>query len=215
MQAFLQRFALVVAGILQGFDRLVFKGKLSRLYWPEGMNDYLSKPVQSTKLKEVLERWRPEEQSDQAIVSASNSISEAKLDCIHAVQAGDSAGAEKPAECPVDIQRLRGVSDRSFEQLRELIELYLVQANDLIQNLRAAIQVGEAESVERLAHELVGASVNCGMTAMVPSLRDLERMGRTRNLSGAENLCTVVSNQLNQIKQFLTGYLESIKAGWD
>ena len=180
-----------------------------------GMNDYLSKPVQSTELKEVLERWRPEEQSDQAIVSASNSISKAKLDCIHAVQAGESAGPEKPAECPVDIQRLRGVSDRSFEQLRELIELYLVQANDLIQNLRAAIQVGEAESVERLAHELVGASVNCGMTAMVPSLRDLERMGRTRNLSGAENLCTAVSNQLNQIKQFLTGYLESIKAGWD
>jgi two-component system, sensor histidine kinase and response regulator len=180
-----------------------------------GMNDYLSKPVQSTELKEVLERWRPEEQSDQAIVSASNSISKAKLDCIHAVQAGESAGPEKPAECPVDIQRLRGVSDRSFEQLRELIELYLVQANDLIQNLRAAIQVGEAESVERLAHELVGASVNCGMTAMVPSLRDLERMGRTRNLSGAENLCTAVSNQLNQIKQFLTGYLESIKAGWN
>jgi len=180
-----------------------------------GMNDYLSKPVQSTKLKEVLERWRPEEQSDQALVSASNSTGEAKLDRILAVQPGDSAGAEKPAECLVEIQHLREVSDHSFEQLRELIELYLVQANDLIQNLRAAIQVGKAESVERLAHELVGASANCGMTAMVPSLRDLERMGRTRNLSGAENLCTVVSNQLNQIKQFLTGYLESIKAGWD
>jgi two-component system, sensor histidine kinase and response regulator len=176
-----------------------------------GMNDYLSKPVQLTKLKEALERWRPAEQSDQAFVSASNSISEAKLDCIHAVQPGDSAGAEKPIEFPVEIQRFREVSDRSFEQLRELIELYLVQANDLIQNLRAAIQVGKAESVERLAHELVGASENCGMTAMVPTLRDLERTGRTRNLSGAENLCTVVSNQLNEIKQFLTGYLESIK----
>jgi CheY-like chemotaxis protein len=175
-----------------------------------GMNDYLSKPVQSTKLKEVLERWRPEEQTDQAIVSASNSTSEAKSDCIHAVQPGHSAGAEKPAECPVDIQRLREVSDRSFEELWELIELYLVQANDLIQNLRAAIQVGKAESVELLAHELVGASANCGMTAMMPSLRDLERMGRTRNLSGAENLCTVVSNQLNQTKQFLTGYLERL-----
>jgi hypothetical protein len=38
MQRFLQRFALLVAGTLSGFDRLVFKGKLCPLYTPEGMN---------------------------------------------------------------------------------------------------------------------------------------------------------------------------------
>ena len=37
MQRFLQRFALLVAGILCGFDRLVLKGKLCALYSPEGM----------------------------------------------------------------------------------------------------------------------------------------------------------------------------------
>lgn len=38
MQRFLQRFALLVAGTLSGFDRLVFKGKLCALYSPQGMN---------------------------------------------------------------------------------------------------------------------------------------------------------------------------------
>ena len=38
MNAFLRKFALVVAGVLQGFDRLVFKGKLRELYRPDGMN---------------------------------------------------------------------------------------------------------------------------------------------------------------------------------
>lgn len=38
MQRFLQRFALLVAGTLSGFDRVVFKGKLCPLYAPEGMN---------------------------------------------------------------------------------------------------------------------------------------------------------------------------------
>jgi hypothetical protein len=38
MKAFLQRFALLVTGILNGFDRLVFKGRLTQLYSPEGMN---------------------------------------------------------------------------------------------------------------------------------------------------------------------------------
>ncbi len=38
MSSFLQRFALLIAGVLHGFDRLVFKGKLCPLYSPEGMN---------------------------------------------------------------------------------------------------------------------------------------------------------------------------------
>jgi hypothetical protein len=42
MDRFLQRFALLVAGVLQGFDRLVFKGKLCPLYSAEGMNCLLS-----------------------------------------------------------------------------------------------------------------------------------------------------------------------------
>jgi hypothetical protein len=42
MQRFLQRFAVLVAGVLFGFDRLVFKGKLCPLYGPEGMNCLLS-----------------------------------------------------------------------------------------------------------------------------------------------------------------------------
>jgi hypothetical protein len=40
MTAFLQRFGALVVGILQGFDRLVFKGKLRHLYGPEGMHAY-------------------------------------------------------------------------------------------------------------------------------------------------------------------------------
>src|SRR3989449_1362302 len=42
MKTFLQRFAVLVAGVLQGFDRLVFKGKLRQLYSPEGMHILLS-----------------------------------------------------------------------------------------------------------------------------------------------------------------------------
>jgi hypothetical protein len=38
MKAFLQKFAVIVAGVLQGFDRVVFKGKLTQLYRGEGMH---------------------------------------------------------------------------------------------------------------------------------------------------------------------------------
>lgn len=40
MQDFLQRFAAIVWGVLSGFDRVVFKGRLPQLYSPDGMNCY-------------------------------------------------------------------------------------------------------------------------------------------------------------------------------
>jgi hypothetical protein len=42
MKTFLQRFGGIVLGVLSGFDRLVFKGKLPQLYSPNGMNCYCS-----------------------------------------------------------------------------------------------------------------------------------------------------------------------------
>jgi hypothetical protein len=41
MKAFLQRFGTLVSGVLHGFDRLVFRGKLQQLYAPEGMHTLL------------------------------------------------------------------------------------------------------------------------------------------------------------------------------
>ena len=42
METFLQMFALSVAGVLRGYDRCVFHGKLRLLYSPEGMHWYLN-----------------------------------------------------------------------------------------------------------------------------------------------------------------------------
>src|SRR5476649_924587 len=42
MKSFLRRLASAVVGVLSGFDRVVFKGRMPQLYSPEGMNCYAS-----------------------------------------------------------------------------------------------------------------------------------------------------------------------------
>jgi hypothetical protein len=42
MKTFLQRFGSLVAGVLQGFDRLVFKGRLVHLYFPDAMHKFFA-----------------------------------------------------------------------------------------------------------------------------------------------------------------------------
>ena len=45
MKAFLQRFGSLVAGVLQGFDRLVFKGRLGQLYFPDAMHKFFGQII--------------------------------------------------------------------------------------------------------------------------------------------------------------------------
>ena len=172
------------------------------------MDDYLSKPVQLAELKAALEfsKSAHPDGSDQAIALANrngNSESSSK----NLTESETYTIPTKSEGIPVDVQRLIEVSDGP-EQLRELVDLYLLQSNDLIENIGEAIRSGEAKEVVRLAHKCVGASASCGMNAIVPALRELERIGRSGYLNGAEQLHADARGQLDRIQRYLSDYLQ-------
>ena len=169
-----------------------------------GMNDYLSKPMGLPDLRTALERWRPPVQIDRFSPFENDRVGSAEV-----VAKGISSTRIEREEAPVDIQRLAEATDSDPEQLRKLIELYLRQSSESMKDLEAAIQTGTCREVERLAHKYFGASANCGMTAILGSLRELEQMGRSNELGGAAKSYACAGEQLNRIRQFLTDYLQS------
>jgi HPt (histidine-containing phosphotransfer) domain-containing protein len=72
-----------------------------------------------------------------------------------------------------------------------------------MEELRAAVGSGAIKEVERIAHKSGGASATCGMNAIVPVLRELERQGREGVLSGADLLCAQAAKELERIRTFL------------
>ena len=110
------------------------------------------------------------------------------------------------------MQLLMEVSGDDPKGLGELVDLILSQLEDLIKKLSAAIQSGAAKEVSELAHEYVGASASCGMTAMVPPLQELERLGRSGFLGGAEESLATARGQVTRIKHFLAGYLQETRS---
>ena len=165
------------------------------------MNDYVSKPIQTEELQAVLERWKTGNQTDNRDLVSSESATQGSasgsVSSIHQVPLPGSS-----ADAPVDMQRLAEFSGGP-EELPEMIRLYLEQSYQLIEDLGVAIRSGMAGEVERCAHKLLGSSAMCGMTAVLPALRELETMGRTAQLEQAEKAYANASQQLERIKEFL------------
>ena len=110
-------------------------------------------------------------------------------------------------EALLDLELLDENAAIGVDGLRELIDLYLTKADELLNDMQAAIEVGAAEDVKRLAHRLIGSSVVCGVTAMVEPLRALEQRGRDGQLSDADQLLAQTVQRLDVCRRLLAEYL--------
>jgi PAS domain S-box-containing protein len=146
-----------------------------------GMDEYISKPVQSATLKNVLE----------LVFNRADSIT-----------AGDG--------CPVDLQRLHDVMGSAPDEVQELVELYLEQMDHKLERLGDAIKNCNANDIELIAHNCAGVSVNCGIVCVVEPLRALELMARDKNLDGAAALGEQVSREFERASRYLRDTFTSV-----
>ena len=112
-----------------------------------------------------------------------------------------------PNESPLDMEILDENAEIGMEGLRELIDMYLTQADEIRANLQVAIRTGTASDVEHLAHKLAGSSAVCGVNVMAPPLRALEQRGREGQLSDAGQLLAQMTERLELSRRLLAEYL--------
>jgi PAS domain S-box-containing protein len=159
------------------------------------MDDYLSKPVKNSELRDALARScaaataKPEEPKEEAELAL-------------------AASAPDPGqEALVDLERLEAAANEDPKMLQELVELYFAQATDLMNGLHGAINSGSAKDIDHFAHKLVGASLACGMSAMVLPLRELEKRGKEGRLGDAEALFDQASRHLEMTRNKVGSYV--------
>jgi CheY-like chemotaxis protein/HPt (histidine-containing phosphotransfer) domain-containing protein len=165
-----------------------------------GMDDYLAKPVRPEDMRAVVERWASACKANTPTHSQTETATEMP-----------DAGFESPTP-PVDMERLLDFSDGSADNLRELITLYLKQTSEQLEQLAVAADAGSASEVRRLAHSCAGASSTCGMSRIVPLLRELERQGEEKNLVNAVELCRQARHEFDCIREFLDTHLAKLSS---
>jgi signal transduction histidine kinase/HPt (histidine-containing phosphotransfer) domain-containing protein len=149
-----------------------------------GMDDYLAKPVRPKDVREMIERW------------GGKVLAEAP-------RTATARAAEADGEPPVDMDRMKDLTDGNADGLRELVEMFLKQTHRQFSQMKTAIRDGKAEEVRRVAHSCAGASATLGMTLLVPKLRDLEKLGATGALPGAEGICSAALHEYGRVQEFL------------
>jgi HPt (histidine-containing phosphotransfer) domain-containing protein len=113
-------------------------------------------------------------------------------------------------EPPVDFEQLRAASGEDPGFMRDLAKLYFDQAGEIMPALGAALQSRSASDVDYLAHKMAGASLSCGMLAMVAPLRELEARGRKGDLTGADGFMAQATANLEIVRASVEDYLRGL-----
>jgi PAS domain S-box-containing protein len=146
-----------------------------------GMDDYVSKPVRPEELAAVLER----------LLADGAAIAEAR------------GATPEEVSPPVDVERMRRMMGDDPEEVADILGVYLEQMSASLDRLATAVESGDAAEVETIAHNCVGVSATCGMSAVVGPLRELERMGRENRLAGAGRVGAQVGREYERVRLFL------------
>lgn len=150
-----------------------------------GMNSYLSKPIRTRDLDQVLsELFLVEEAAAESPIPSASSAN------------------------PVNwSEALRSV-DGDVELLRVVATAFLTETNDIQGQLAAAVANQDAATVRRLAHTLKGALATFGAMASTAEAQRLELMGQSGNLAEATDCLREFQVQLQVVQSLLTDFVE-------
>ncbi len=156
-----------------------------------GMDGYISKPVRRRELLRVLRDFAPAsgavaqamETSGSVEATAPSASELASLEITGPINGAD-AGAPRsrtleitaPVRCvsdipPCDIEWLRLNYDADDEAIRSLLAMFLQRAKELLDEMRANHETGDAEAFGRSAHGLKGISGTVQATRMFELLK--------------------------------------------
>jgi PAS domain S-box-containing protein len=140
-----------------------------------GMDDYLSKPVDSDELKDVLGRW---------------------LDFSETAPAAQGMKGTAGSEQAVDPKYLRNFSDGDKDMERELVQVFTDQSDKNMNVLAESFRTGDEKSWRETAHMLKGGSSGIG-AARMSVLCD-----RMQNFTGtAKDLAALYENLLAEYER--------------
>ena len=156
-----------------------------------GMDDYMSKPFTSEQLHVVLGKWLPGN-GDQKLLG--NSVNPPDASSLAPGKEGS----------PIDFKTLNELRDlekqTSSGLVSKLITIFLTDTPKVLESMSAAVSQGDASGLHIAAHKLKSSSAYLGAGKLSEQCRELETMGREKNLDQAAKLLAGLSSEYEKVR---------------
>ena len=110
------------------------------------------------------------------------------------------------------IETLRDLDDGEGEVLCELVELFLADCPDRIDEMRGAMENGDEELMRRAAHTLKGSSRNLGASGLADICQIIETKSHESNMEEASKLIPDVETELGRVRVALNSQVQQENA---
>jgi two-component system sensor histidine kinase/response regulator len=141
-----------------------------------GMDGYIAKPIRAKDLYETVEA-----------ITAGGSVPQSREN-----------GTTKAEEI-IDRDQLLKQIGGNTENLKEIVELFVVESEKLLTEIRNAITNKKPSDLQRAAHTLKGSIRLFGVELPAATALRLENMGRDKNLTDAEQVWMKLSKEIEQL----------------
>jgi CheY-like chemotaxis protein len=151
-----------------------------------GMDDYISKPIDSGKLLKLVDR-----------IGTPAPPASPEVDA--------PAAADDACDLAAFIERVGG----DEELAREMALLFIPDATRLLGLIEQAVEDGDAERLRLEAHALKGAAGNFGAARTVDAAKDLEQMGRVGDLTRSREVADALREDTERLIHALRTFGEA------
>jgi len=150
-----------------------------------GMDDYVSKPISSDILRE-------------AILNLINVSSNAENEDIPEIANPEDENVILNEEALLD------AFDNDMDFFKEALEMFISDYPSMMDSIRQAVESKDATALKRTAHALKGMVGNFQSKAAAQSALELEEMGRSEALTGAEKSMENLTMEIEALKNHLS-----------
>lgn len=164
-----------------------------------GMDDYVSKPIDRVQLQTTLTRWLPAPDNASASDPASvNGTEPSQLEM--ALQAARTTGRWNQA-------RLTGITGGDAQLEQRLLCEYLTTTAKSVMRCSLALEMEDCAALHHWAHTLKGSSRTLGLERLGGLCQELETCGQNQSLHAAEDVYQALKEEWLEVEALLQEWL--------
>jgi len=156
-----------------------------------GMNDYLTKPLDISRLEDVLDRFLSPAGSEEKILTARPSTSSTAMSIRN---------------------RLNEIADGDTEFAIELLSTFIAGAQEALQEMELALHANDLSALGRAAHKLKGASSNLHIEELETRALGIETRAKANEVADWHHELAQLSEQFARVSITLRELME--ESGW-